>query len=209
LCGKTWRNGKRVYVCPHKDPLRTGEVCAAGPVAAGELETVVWAEVQRLLRDPAALLAAHAAHCQAAQEPLEPAQQHQAQARKALAEVARQRERLLDAYQTGLLALRELEVRLGQLEERQARWERQQAEAAQRVAEARQAQTWEADLRAFCATVQQGLESATEEDRQTLLQLVVHQIIVSPPQVRIEHLIPVSSPDHAPLSPKCFDELLR
>jgi site-specific DNA recombinase len=209
LCGKTWGNGKRVYVCPHKDPLRTGQVGAARPVPAQELEAVVWAEVQRLLRDPAALLAAHATHCQAAQEPLEPAQQQQSQARKALAEVARQRERLVDAYQRGLLALRELEVRLGQLEERKAHWERQQAEAAQRVAAAQQAHTWEADLQAFCATVQQGLETATEEDRQALLQLVVHQIIVSPPQVRIEHLIPVSSPSHATLSPKSFDDLIR
>jgi len=209
MCGKTWANGKRVYVCPHKDPLRTGKVCAARPVPAQDLEAMVWAEVQRLLRDPGALLAAHEAHCQAAQEPLEPAQQQQSQASKALAEVTRQRERLVDAYQRGLLAVRELEVRLGQLEERKAHWERQQTEAAQRVAQAQQAQTWEADLRAFCATVQQGLENATEEDRQALLPLVVHQIIVSPPQVRIEHLIPVSSPSHATLSPKCFADLIR
>jgi site-specific DNA recombinase len=209
LCGKTWSNGKRVYVCPHKDPLRTGQVCAARPVSAQDLEGAVWAEVQRLLQDPAALLAAHEAHCQAAQEPLEPARQQQTQASKALAEVARQRERLVEAYQRSLLALRELEVRLGQLAERKAHWERQQAEAAQRVAAAQEAQTWEANLRAFCATVQQGLETATEEDRQALLQLVVHQITVSPPQVRIEHTIPVSSPSNATLSPMCFDELIR
>jgi site-specific DNA recombinase len=209
LCGKTWSNGKRVYVCPHKDPLRTGQVCAARPVSAQDLEGAVWAEVQRLLQDPAALLAAHEAHCQAAQEPLEPARQQQTQASKALAEVARQRERLVEAYQRSLLALRELEVRLGQLAERKAHWERQQAEAAQRVAAAQEAQTWEANLRAFCATVQQGLETATEEDRQALLQLVVHQITVSPPQVRIEHTIPVSSPSNATLSPMCFDELPR
>src|SRR5262249_39440075 len=118
---------RRYYKCHGKDCLSAAreQPCSQRMAKADELEAVVWGHVRELLSDPEALLAQFQSLAQQAEAG---GAQERAEAEKLeglLRRLGREAERLLDAYQAGVINLDELGRRREQLRERRRALEEQ------------------------------------------------------------------------------------
>src|SRR6266550_3840604 len=103
--------GYRYYLCrDHTDALRAarGQRCTARYIPAGRLDELVWADLCALLTDPAQAARALTRARGGAWLPQELQARQQTVAR-ALGQLQRQQQRLLDAYLAGVVGLTELQ----------------------------------------------------------------------------------------------------
>ena len=110
------------YRCLGSDAWRyQGQArCSAQAIRLDLLEDTVWAEVARLLEDPALIQAELTRRVEAARTS-HPAKQHQDRIARELLQAQRRVERLLTAYQEDLLSLDELRRRMPELRQRETR----------------------------------------------------------------------------------------
>jgi len=185
------------YRCLGADAYRypEGRRCANRPIRQDALDALVWAEVIRLLADPA--LVRHELERRLAD--LRTAPPGRAPGELGAKELARVRgamTRLIEAYQEHLLSLDELRQRLPALRQREAAL---QAEAAAREAQLIQAETCVAlaeSLEGFLAKLHDAAHSLSVPDRQRVVRLVLKEVQVGPDTVVLRHSIPV--PGHHP-----------
>ena len=154
-----------------------------------QLDALVWHDVCQVVTRPAliaqALERAHGGHwlpqeLQARLRNLKKAAQH----------LARQQERLLEAYLAEVVQLPEFERKHQELSQKQAALE-QQAAQLQATAEQRAAlqETFPA-IETFCQQVQPVLEQATFAQRRQLVELLIDRVIVTDEEVEIRYVIP-------------------
>jgi site-specific DNA recombinase len=108
-----------------------------------------------------------------------------------LRRVAREEQRLVDAYQAEVITLEELAARRRQLTDRHQALSRQQAEQIKLRQETVTAQKTFADLSAFCARVRTRLDEATFAEKQSILQMLIERVIVGAETLEIRHVIPL------------------
>jgi site-specific DNA recombinase len=113
---RTTRRQIRYYRCLGSDRYRhlRGPVCHCRPIRQDYLDTLVWEEILRLLRTPE-LIRAELERRRAEGLNSSPVQQRQEQAKRELTRLGQQMDKLLDAYQEGLLALTDLRRRVPEL----------------------------------------------------------------------------------------------
>ena len=110
----------RRYLCGRKDSLKGHPTrCPARTFSADLLEELVWASVSGLLQDPNLLLEQY----QLRQEPGygSPQQLEQNRLERRQKMLTREEERLIDAYQAGVMELEALTERCGRIREERAR----------------------------------------------------------------------------------------
>ena len=111
---------------------------------------------------------------------------------KAIAQVERQKRRLLDAYLGGVLELPELERKRKELGERSesllVQKRQLEASANERLELAKIADS----IERFCEQVTKGLSNATFEQKRTLVELLIDQVVVTDEEVEIRYVIPTS-----------------
>ena len=201
--GRQVAKGYRYYLCRGRtDPLRVaqGERCTARYIPAAQLDELVWADLCALLTDPAHVARALARAQGGAWLPQE-LQARQATVRRALGQLDRQQQRLLDAYLAEVITLPELDRKRQDLDRR-----RDTLLAQQRQLDAAARQKLElsavADgIEAFCRTVRAGLATATFEQRRQLAELLIDCVVVTDGDVEIRYVLP-TSPD-GPHRPFC------
>ena len=193
----------RYYLCRGRtDALRVaqGQRCSARYIPAEQLDELVWADLCALLADPAQVAHALQRARGGAWLPQE-LQARQTTIRRALGQLQRQQQRLLDAYLAEVVGLAELERKRQELDRRHATLATQQRQldaAAQQRLELRAV----ADgIEAFCQTVRAGLATATFAQRRLLVELLVDRVIVTDGEVEIRYVLP-TSPD-GPHQPFC------
>ena len=99
-------------------------------------------------------------------------------------------QRLIDAYQVGVIALAELQDRRRRIEEhRQALTGRLQEIHQQRQAREQEIRLLQG-LEGFCASLREALADPSFAVKQKVLQLVLDRIIVEDTQLVIRHVIP-------------------
>ncbi|SNQ59293.1 hypothetical protein [Candidatus Methanoperedens nitratireducens] len=103
----------------------------------------------------------------------------------------KQIQRLIDAYQTEIITLKELETRKSSIE-------RRILQIQQQIRNIKAVEKNEVDCRkifdnidAFCNAVKQGIENAGFEDRRKIIELLVEEVIVRNGKVEIVHIIPL------------------
>jgi site-specific DNA recombinase len=183
------------YKCIGSDSWRKlgGPVCDNGRFIRQELlDQIVWAEVIRLLEDPTLiqqeldrrLLAARAS---------DPTRKREQSLQRELTHVGKGIERLLNAYQEGLLSIEQLRERMPVLRQRQqALGAELQATADQtndRAAFLRLAET----LTLFLARLRSAAETLSVIERQKLVRLLVKDVLVGEDTITIRHSIPIPS----------------
>jgi site-specific DNA recombinase len=183
------------YKCIGSDSWRKlgGPVCDNGRFIRQELlDQIVWAEVIRLLEDPTLLqqeldrrlLAARAS---------DPTRKREQSLQRELTHVGKGIERLLNAYQEGLLSIEQLRERMPVLRQRQqALGAELQAIADQtndRAAFLRLAET----LTAFLARLRSAAETLSVMERQKIVRLLVKDVLVGEDTITIRHSIPIPS----------------
>jgi site-specific DNA recombinase len=191
---------RRYYKCHGKDPLLAAreERCCQALAKAEELETAVWDHVSQLLRDPEQLLTTFAALATEATEGDARTRAERQQVERQLERLARQEQRLIDAYQADVISLEELRQRRQLLaEQRQAVVVQQEQRTRLRIQAVQAAQVFQ-DVHTFCEGIARRLQTATFEEKQTILQLLIERIIVGEDTLEIRHVIPLRSPSPEP-----------
>ena len=111
-----------------------------------------------------------------------------------LKRLAREDNRLIDAYQASIISLQELKERREKLAERRkalADQHEQQARLRRQTAQAREVVK---DLQTFCERINTRIEEATFEEKQSILQLLIERVIVGEDSLEIRHVIPLGGP---------------
>src|SRR5437667_158794 len=181
------------YKCIGSDSWRKlgGPVCDNGRFIRQELlDQIVWTEVIRLLEEPA-LIQQELDRRLAAARTSDPTAKREQSLQRELTHVGKGIERLLNAYQEGLLSIEQLRERMPALRQRQ------QTLRAELQAIADQANDREAFLRlaetitAFLSRLRSAAEMLSVTERQRIVRLVVKDILVGEDTITIRHSIPI------------------
>ena len=180
------------YRCLGSDAWRrlSGSVCNNRPVRQDLLDEVVWTEIVRLLEDPQLIQNELDRRLAAARE-ADPTKRREEALRRDLVRIRKSIDRLLTAYQEGLLSLDELRERMPNLRRReQADNAELQAivdQSVDRAAYLRLAET----LTTFLTRLRSSAGALDVSERQRLLRLLVKEILVGDDKIIIRHCIPL------------------
>ncbi len=202
-CYRTWTqtSNKRInyYRCIGQDGWRhpDGKRCTSRPVRADELDPLVWAEVRRLLEDPA-LVRGEIDRRLAALKTEHPAARRRETLERDLTRAEQAVARLIEAYQEQLISLDELRTRMPAIRKRQTTL---QAQLDSLDAELHDAATYLqlADtLDGFLGRLTDGPDQLDVAGQQRILRLVVREVLIGGDDdtVTIRHSIPTpNGPD--------------
>src|SRR5262252_8922286 len=188
------------YKCIGSDSWRKlgGPVCDNGRFIRQELlDQIVWAEVIRLLEDPTLIQRELDRRLEAARAS-DPTRKREQSLQRELTHVGKGVERLLNAYQEGLLSIEQLRERMPVLRQRQ------QALSAELQAIADQTNDRAAFLRlaetliAFLSRLRSAAETLSVIERQKIVRLLVKDVLVGEDTITIRHSIPIPSSGSSP-----------
>ena len=186
------------YRCLGRDGYRhlKGAVCDNRPIRQEQLDAVVWQEIMRLLEDPSLLQAELDRRLHAAQT-TDPLQRREDALRRDQARLTKSMERLLTGYQENLITLEELRCRMPDLRKQQGANEAElQSLEMTAVDPTRNLRLLET-LAQFRTRLRGRGNVLEVAERQRVVRLLVHEILVSSDNITIRHSIPLptSSPD--------------
>ena len=180
------------YRCLGSDAWRrlSGSICNNRPVRQDLLDEVVWTEIVRLLEDPRLIQNEIERRLAAARE-ADPTKRREEGLRRDVVRIRKGIDRLLTAYQEGLLPIEELRERMPQLRRRQ------QASTAELQAIADQSVTRAAYLRlaetliTFLTRLRSSASALDVSERQRIVRLLVKEVLVGDDKIIIRHCIPL------------------
>jgi site-specific DNA recombinase len=183
------------YKCIGSDSWRKlgGPLCDNRRLVRQDLlDQIVWTEVIRLLEEPT-LIQQELDRRLAAARSSDPTKKHEQSLQRELIHVGKGIERLLNAYQEGLLSIEHLRERMPGLRrcEQTLRAELQAIadQINDRAAFLRLAET----LTAFLARLRSAAETLSVTERQRIVRLVVKDVLVGDNTITIRHSIPIPS----------------
>jgi site-specific DNA recombinase len=190
---QTSRRKLYYYRCLGSDDYRytNGRVCQSKPIRQDYLDGVIWKQVVELLEDPALVRHEIQRRLQEIQD------SNPTQKRKEVIdrEIIRQQkgiEKLLDAYQEGLLKLDELRSRLPHLRKRN---DTLQSELRSHEATVVDQQTFlrlAENIETFLVRLRSTADTLDVIERQKILRLVVKEILIHKDAIKIRHSIPIN-----------------
>jgi site-specific DNA recombinase len=189
----TRTTNKKIYYyrCLGSDDYRYegGRVCGNKPVRADYLDTVVWDHITGLLASPALIRAEISKRLDAARTS-DPVTRQRNRVELEAAKTTTSIAAMIEAFQEQLLTIDELRARMPHLRARQASLQAQidalDAQAADRDAYLKLAD----DLEGFLAQLRSTAATATVEQRQRVLRLLVKDVLIGPEKITIRHRIP-------------------
>ena len=193
----TYTSARKIhyYKCIGSDSWRKlgGPVCDNRRLVRQDLlDQIVWNEVIRLLEDPT-LIQQELDRRLAAARTSDPTKRREQSLQRELTHVGKGIERLLNAYQEGLLSIEQLRERMPALRQRERaiRAELQAIidQAADRAAFLRLAET----LTSFLARLRTAAETLSVTERQRIVRLVVKEVLIGDDTITIRHSIPIPS----------------
>src|SRR5215472_3772951 len=178
------------YRCLGSDGYRrlNGPLCR--PIRQDYLDQFVWSEIIRLLDDPGLIQAEIDRRREAAQK-ADPLRQREEELRREQARVERSSERLVTAYQEGLLTLSQLRQRMPALQKQtQAVESELQSLKMAAVDQAKYLQLAES-LAGFRSKLRVRAEALDIAVRQQILRLLVKEVLVGSDTITLRHSIPI------------------
>src|SRR5207247_2608160 len=187
------------YRCIGSDGYRRlkGPVCTNRPVRQDYLDAFVWNEIIRLLDDPA-LIQAEIDRRREMARSADPLRRREEELRREQARLEKSVDRLISAYQEGLVTLPQLRQRMPEV-----RKQTQAVESELRSLEtaamddARYLQIAES-LTVFRTKLRARAETLDIQGRQQILRLMVREILVGCDSITIRHSVPVPSSGSGP-----------
>ncbi|HET8852399.1 MAG TPA: recombinase family protein, partial [Ktedonobacteraceae bacterium] len=199
VCGYTCKGCQKppryaYYMCAGKVPGRPEHSegrCPARYILAQALDVLVWQDLCEVLTHPASIAEALERAQAGAWLPQE-LQARRTQLQSGMEHLARQIERVGDAYQAGAMPLAEYRRRREALDERLQALERQRQQLEAQVDQHQAVTQVMASIEGFCEQVQRGLVQATFAQRRQLVELLIDRVIVTNGDVEIRYVIPTS-----------------
>jgi len=182
----------KYYRCLGSDRYRhlRGPACTCRPIRQEYLDQLVWQELLRLLRTPQ-LIEAELERRRTASLNSSPVQQRQEQVQRELTRLGQQLDKLLDAYQEGLMALGDLRKRSPEIRKRIGALEQEQQNLKLRAVEDQRWIELSNSMETFLNRLNQTAQRMTALERQKVLRTLVRQITVGKDLITIHHSIPV------------------
>ena len=180
------------YRCLGSDGYRrlNGPVCTNRPIRQDSLDQFVWSEIIRLLEDPGLIQTEIDRRREAAQK-ADPLRKREEELRREQARVEKSSERLVTAYQEGLLTLPQLRQRMPSLQKQtQAIQSELQSLKMAAVDEAKYLQLAES-LAGFRSKLRVRAEALDIVVRQQILRLLVKEVLVGSDTIILRHSIPI------------------
>ena len=198
-CTGRYRSGKAgvyaYYTCRGKAHPVTScrdEKCRSRFIPAGQLDDLVWKDLCEVLTHPQTIAEA-LQRAQGGQWLPQELQARRENLRKARLSLTQQTERLTDAYLAAVLPLEEYQRRRLELEQRQQGVAEQARQLEVSVGRHHELAGMVQSIEAFCQRVQQGLASATFEQKRHLIELLIDRVVVTNEEVEIRYVIPTSA----------------
>lgn len=180
------------YRCLGSDGYRRlrGPVCTNRPIRQDYLDRFVWNEVIRLLEDPE-LAQAEIERRRAAARNADPLRKREEELRREQVRIEKNGERLVSAYQEGLVTLAQLRQRMPALQKQaQAVGAELQSLEMAAVDEAKYLQLAES-LAGFRSKLRVRADTLDIAVRQQILRLVVREVLVGADTITLRHSIPI------------------
>jgi site-specific DNA recombinase len=202
----TQTSARRLYYyrCIGSDAYRhlKGAVCENPPVRQDQLDAVVWTEIVRLLEDPKIVQEELNRRLEAARN-ADPLKRRQEQLQRDHARLSKSMDRLLIAYQDGLMSLEQLRGRMPELRRQdqaiQAELQSLETVAADQTKYLRLIET----LGDFRGRLRARADTLDVVERQKILRLLVKEVLVGRDMITIRHSIRIStSGPHPHLDPR-------
>jgi site-specific DNA recombinase len=168
------------------------ERCRSRFIPAGQLDELVWKDLCEVLTHPQ-MIAEALQRAQGGQWLPQELQARRENLRKARVSLTQQTERLTDAYLAAVLPLEEYQRRRLELEQRQIGIAEQARQLEVSVGRHDELAGVVQSIEAFCQRVQQGLASASFEQKRHLIELLIDRVIVTNEEVEIRYVIPTSA----------------
>ncbi len=190
----TRTTNKKIYYyrCLGSDDYRYegGRVCANKPVRADYLDQVVWEHITGLPADPHLIRAEIDKRLHAARS-ADPNRRQRNNLDLALAKATTAITRMIEAFSEQLITIDELRQRMPDLRAREANLRNQIAALDAQHADREHYLTLATDVETFLTTLHHRANTATIDDRQRVLRLVVKDILIGPDNITVRHRIPV------------------
>ena len=193
------------YRCLGSDRYRhlmKGRVCPNRPIRQDYLDERVWTEIVQLLENPQ-LIAVEIERRINEIRQAHPTKIRKEVLLKEITRVQKGTDRLLDAYQEGLLPLAELRRRVPALRKREEAFRAELQSLEARMIDQERASRLAGNLEQFLGRLRQSAKSLSVTDRQRILRWVVKEILVGRETLTIKHSIPTgdSDPSESPSLP--------
>ena len=182
------------YRCIGSDAYRhlKGAVCENPPVRQDQLDAVVWTEIVRLLEDPKIIQEELNRRLEAVRN-ADPLKRRQEQLHRDRARLSKSMDRLLIAYQDGLMSLEQLRGRMPELRRQdqaiQAELQSLETAAADQTKYLRLVET----LGDFRGRLQARANTLGVPQRQKILRLLVKEVVVGRDTITMRHSIRIST----------------
>ena len=180
------------YDCQGHSPLTCGRVtkCASRRVRAEQLDMIVWRSLSELLQTPTLLPQLHQTWAQSKQHDLTALTTQQTQVLQRRQRLERQSQRLLDAYQTEIITISELQLRRQKLTTELQHLDR---ELQQLTLTQQQTLHWQdviTHVAHFHHLLGENLDCLSFADRQTVAQCLIKKVVVTGEEVDIYYVPP-------------------
>ncbi len=181
------------YRCLGSDDYRypNGRKCTNRPIRQDYLDDVVWKQVIQLFEDPNLIRNEINRRVQEARNS-NPAKARKETLVNEMVRIKNGIDRLLDAYQEGLVQLPELRGRVHGLRKRESALTSELQSIESRMVDEEMYLQLVGRIDDFLSRVRQSAESLNVLDRQKILRLVVKEVLVSGDTVTIKHSIPTT-----------------
>ncbi|MFA4837037.1 MAG: recombinase family protein [Dehalococcoidia bacterium] len=191
---RTSRRKIYYYRCLGSDDYRhtNGRVCQNKPIRQDYLDGIIWQKVIDLLEDPELIRQEIKRRLQEIQDSNPTKRRKEVLDR----EITRQQkgiEKLLDAYQEGLLELDELRSRLPNLRKRNGALQSELRSLESISADQQSFLRLADNIESFLERLRSAADTLDVIERQKILRLVVKEILIHKETIKIRHSIPITS----------------
>jgi site-specific DNA recombinase len=182
------------YRCLGSDAWRRlgGPVCDNRPIRQDLLDTIVWDEIVRLIENPELIQTELDRRLEAARH-ADPTKRRVDTLQSELIRLKKSINRLVTAYQEGLVSLEDLRERSPPLRQREHAIQSELQSIADQVTDRATYLQLAETLSAFLHRLQSAAKTINTLDRQKIVRLLVKDILVGDDTIVIRHSIPVAS----------------
>jgi site-specific DNA recombinase len=167
-----------------------GPVCTNRPIRQDSLDEFVWNEIIRLLNDPT-LVQSEIDRRREAARSADPLRKREDELGREQARLEKSSDRLINAYQEGLVTLTQLRQRMPELRKQAQAVESELQSLAMAAVDAAKYLQLAESLDVFRSKLRMRAETLNIRERQQILRLLVKEILVSGEHITIRHSIPI------------------
>lgn len=178
---------KNYYYCRTHGDKRLKK-CSNGWAYQQELDDLVYSETVKMLQNPSIVRAELARRAKESSDQ-EDYERQATSYKKELLKIGQERDRLLDAYQSGLIDLEGLKKRHQESDKRRSALEKEIIRIQALRFDNANIKDLEKGLKSILKGMKLSAEGLTLKEKQKIVRLLVQQVVISPKEIKIIHCI--------------------